>query len=93
MIAYQVPFNFSQAWNRAGAQGTGDHILLFNDDVEVTSPDFIGEALSFSQQDDIGAVGAKFCVPDGTLQPAGVIILRGEPGHAFHRFPHDHDGY
>lgn len=93
VVHYDLPFNFSQACNVGASAGTGEHILLLNDDVEVQSPDFIEEMLSFSQRPDIGAVGAKLYFPDGTLQHAGVTILHGEPGHPFYRFPRQHPGY
>lgn len=95
-VSYGSPFNFSRACNIAAAAGTGgpaDHILFLNDDTEVITPDFIEEMLSWSQQKEIGAVGARLMYPDHTLQHVGVTVLGGNPGHPFVQYPADHPGH
>ena len=87
------PFNFAQRINLGVAQAQGEFILLLNDDVEVLTPDWIESMLEFAQQPDIGAVGAKLLYPNGTLQHIGVMVLGGNPGHAFHQVAGDHPGY
>lgn len=93
VVHCREPFNFSQRINRGVAQSTGEMVLLLNDDVEVRTPDWLESMLEFAQQPAIGAVGAKLLYPDGNLQHIGVMVLNGNPGHAFHNVPSDHPGY
>src|SRR5699024_6007263 len=82
VIRYEGAFNFS-AINNFGAQhANGEYLLLLNNDVEMTTPDFLREMLSYAQRADVGAVGAKLIYPDRTVQHAGVFIgLGGSAGH------------
>ncbi|WP_367924061.1 glycosyltransferase family 2 protein [uncultured Ruthenibacterium sp.] len=92
-LKYSGPFNFS-AINNAGAQfATGDYLLLLNNDVEIETPGFVQEMLSYAQRPDVGAVGAKLFYPDGTVQHAGVFIgLGGSAGHNHKGHPRDSAG-
>ncbi|MGI0489606.1 glycosyltransferase family 2 protein [Pantanalinema rosaneae CENA516] len=87
------PFNFSQRINLGASEATGDFLLVLNDDVEVITPDWLESMLEFAQQTEIGAVGAKLLFPDGKIQHTGVMVLGGNPGHAFYGFDGDHPGY
>ena len=49
--------------------------------------------LEFSQQPQIGVVGAKLAFPDGGLQHVGVTLPGGKPGHPFYGYPAKHPGY
>ena len=87
-------FNFAATINLAARQATGDHLLLLNDDTEVISPEWMRAMLEFSQQRDIGAVGAKLLFPDGRLQHTGVVIgIGGGACHVFSGHPGDTPGY
>ena len=90
MVRYQGGFNFS-AINNFGAQfANGEHLLLLNNDIEVTSKDFLRELLSYSQRPDVGAVGAKLIYPDNEIQHAGVIMgINGSAGHSHKGHPAD----
>lgn len=92
-LTYDEPFNWSKVNNLAAGHATGDHLLFLNDDTEVVSPDWLEAMLEFSQQPEIGAVGAKLVFPGGGLQHAGVTILAGRPGHPYYGFPATHTGY
>ncbi len=82
VIQYKGEFNFSAICNLGVKTAKGEHILLLNNDIELTSEDFITEMLSYSQRPDVGAVGAKLFYPDNALQHAGVFIgLGGSAGH------------
>lgn len=93
VVRYEGGFNFS-AINNFGAQyASGSHLLLLNNDIEVESPDFVRELLSYSQRPDVGAVGAKLFYPDGTIQHAGVFIgLGGSAGHSHKGHPRTSGG-
>lgn len=88
VVRYQGTFNFS-AVNNFGAQfARGEHLLLLNNDIEVLSPDFLRELLSYSQRADVGAVGAKLYYPDDTIQHAGVLMgINGSAGHSHKSYP------
>jgi GT2 family glycosyltransferase len=79
--------------NLGASQAHGEQLILLNDDIEVISPEWIESLLEFSQQEDIGAVGAKLLFPNGLLQHVGVTILDGNPGHPFYMSPGDCPGY
>ncbi|MBW4582147.1 MAG: glycosyltransferase family 2 protein [Tildeniella nuda ZEHNDER 1965/U140] len=93
LVHCKEPFNFSHRINQGAANANGQFLLLLNDDTEVITPDWLESMLEFAQQDDIGAVGAKLLFPDGKLQHGGVMVLGGNPGHAYHGFDDDHPGY
>lgn len=83
VLTWEGPFNYSAINNFGAAAAAGQHLLLLNNDIEITSPGFVRELLSYSQQPGIGAVGAKLLYPDGTIQHAGVIIgIGGTAGHS-----------
>ncbi|WP_294803160.1 glycosyltransferase family 2 protein [uncultured Gemmiger sp.] len=90
VVRYQGGFNFS-AINNFGAQfANGEHLLLLNNDIEITSKDFLRELLSYSQRSDVGAVGAKLIYPDNEIQHAGVIMgINGSAGHSHKGHPAD----
>ena len=90
VVRYQGGFNFS-AINNYGAQfANGEHLLLLNNDIEITSKDFLRELLSYSQRPDVGAVGAKLIYPDNEIQHAGVIMgINGSAGHSHKGHPAD----
>ncbi|PMB29511.1 glycosyltransferase, partial [Fischerella thermalis BR2B] len=72
---------------------TNQLLLLLNDDTEVITPDWLESMLELAQQKEIGAVGAKLLFPDGRLQHVGVMILEGNPCHAFYGFDNEQSGY
>ncbi len=92
---YNVPFNYSDINNYAvNTYAKGQQILLLNNDIEIITPEWIERLLEFSQQEKIGAVGAKLYYPNGTIQHAGVIIgLGGVAGHSHKYFANESPGY
>ena len=40
-IQARAPFNFSHKMNFAVQRSSGEHVVLFNDDLEVTTPDWL----------------------------------------------------
>lgn len=93
LVRCAEPFNFSMRINRGAARAKGQFLLLLNDDVEVVTPDWLESMLELAQQIEIGAVGAKLFFPNRRIQHVGVMILGGNPGHAFHGFADEHPGY
>jgi GT2 family glycosyltransferase len=85
VIRDSSPFNFSALHNLAAQQANGEFVCLMNSNVEILSPNWLEEMLSFAALPDIGAVGAKLWYPNAQdgLQHGGVVIgLGGIAGHA-----------
>lgn len=93
ILPFEQPFNFAATMNRGAQEATGSHLLLLNDDTEVITGDWLESMLEYSQQPDIGAVGARLLFPHGRLQHTGIHLLDGKPLHAFYGYPQDHPGY
>ena len=94
VLRYDEPFNFAGINNFAAEQAAGSVLALLNNDVEVLSPDWLGEMVSLALRADIGCVGAKLYYPDGTIQHAGVVLgIGGVAGHSHKYFPGDAEGY
>lgn len=88
------PFNFSRKVNTAVAAARGEHVVLFNDDLQVIEPEWMTAMLEYSQDRGIGAVGAKLLYPDGRLQHVGMVLgVAGIAAHAFHQHPGTSTGY
>ena len=79
--------------NQGASLARGEHLLFLNDDIEVVTADWLERLLEFSQQPEVGAVGAKLFFPGGRLQHAGVAVLGGRPAHPFYGHCGDHPGY
>jgi GT2 family glycosyltransferase len=66
--------HFLLAVNQASNLATGKYLLLLNNDAQILG-NSIDRAVQILENDsDIGAVGGKIILPDGTLQEAGSII-------------------
>jgi GT2 family glycosyltransferase len=82
VIAQPGPFNFAALINAGVASARGDLVCLLNNDVEITSPDWLLPMAVLAVCEDIGAVGARLLYPDGVIQHAGVALGIGDAaGH------------
>lgn len=89
----EEPFNFSRQVNRGIRLAQGEHILLLNNDIEVTEPNWLKEMVSCFDYPDVGVVGARLLYPNGSLQHAGVIVGLGSvAGHWFCGMPNAYPG-
>ena len=87
-------FNFSASINAGVAAAEGEHLILFNDDLEVITPDWLTAMLEYSQEPGVGAVGPKLLYPDGRLQHVGIVLgVAGVAAHAYHQHPGVSPGY
>jgi O-antigen biosynthesis protein len=93
LIDFPGPFNFARKVNLGALQSCGDHLVLLNDDTAVITPDWIESMLIFSNEPEIGAVGAVLRFADGRYQHAGVVAVGGNPGHPYYGFPASFPGY
>ncbi|HUE96334.1 MAG TPA: glycosyltransferase, partial [Longimicrobiaceae bacterium] len=91
---FEGPFNFSRKINLGVCRAEGEHVVLFNDDLEVIGGEWLSALLEFSQDAAIGAVGARLLYPDGRLQHVGMVLgVNGVAAHAFHQHPGSSAGY
>ena len=67
---------FVKAVNRGAAIAKGDCILLLNNDAVVRPGSMAAAIRTIQSAPDIGAVGARLVLPDGSLQEAGSIIWK-----------------
>lgn len=67
-------FNYSKVINLGVSKANSDYICLMNDDIEIISPNWLEELLSWLLFDSVGAVGAKLLYPDNSIQHAGITI-------------------
>lgn len=88
------PFNYSALNNAAVKLARGEVVGLINNDVEVITPDWLGEMVSHALRPEVGAVGARLWYADDTLQHAGVVLgIHGVAGHVHRFLPRGNVGY
>lgn len=91
---FEGAFNFSRKANFSLSKVKTEDVILLNDDLEVISPDWIEALLSFSRQEEIGAVGCRLRFVDDRLQHAGVALgLYTTSMHLFYNRPVHEPGY
>jgi len=94
VLRYDHPFNYSAINNFAVTQANGTIIGLVNNDIEVISPGWLDEMVSWAAQPDIGCVGAKLYYANETIQHAGIILgIGGVAGHSHKYFGRHELGY
>ncbi len=94
LVAYDQAFNYSAINNYAVSRAHGSLLALVNNDIEVISPEWMTEMVSWAIQDDIGCVGAKLYYPNDTVQHAGVVLgIGGVANHVHLRLARGHPGY
>ena len=86
-------FNLSEKMNLGVEKSSGDYVIIFNDDIEVKSPDWIESLLEYAQLEGVGAVGAKLLFENNTIQHIGVVWTFGGPSHASYGAPENDLGH
>jgi GT2 family glycosyltransferase/cytochrome c-type biogenesis protein CcmH/NrfG len=66
--------HFLHAANQASQAATGKYLLFLNNDAQILADSINAAIKTIESALDIGAVGGKIILPDGTLQEAGSII-------------------
>lgn len=78
VLRYEGEFNFSAINNYAVAHACDyDYVALVNNDIEVVSPEWLGEMLSLALQPGVGCVGARLIYADHGIQHGGVVLGLG----------------
>jgi O-antigen biosynthesis protein len=93
VVPYDRPFSFSAKINLGAVSSEGEHLLIFNDDMEIVTPDWIERMLMYSTFPGIGAVGARLRWGDGRLQHVGVLFRNGRPNHFYRGYSGQFQGY
>lgn len=94
VLRWDQPFNYAGLNNWAATQAKGNCLLFLNNDVEVITQQWLYRLLTYLEQPDVGAVGAKLLYPDHTVQHAGIIVgYGGSAAHPFKHFPDNFGGY
>ena len=65
-------FNYAEKINKLWRAAESEHLVLMNDDVDITTPEWLQALLTFSMQDDVGVVGARLLYANGSVQHAGI---------------------
>ncbi|MGE5754873.1 MAG: glycosyltransferase family 2 protein, partial [Planctomycetaceae bacterium] len=76
VIPFDHPFNYSAACNVGAAAARGDYLLFFNNDIEISSSDWLEEMMRWAQLPGVGIVGPKMIFPDGRVNHAGIAVTR-----------------
>lgn len=88
------PFNYAALNNSAARLARGELFCLMNNDIEILTPDWLEEMVSFACREDVGCVGARLWYPDGRLQHGGVVVgVGGIAGHSHKYLPKGQAGY
>lgn len=83
VVEWPHEFNFSGKVNAGAQVAQGEYLLFLNDDIEVSTPDWLDRLVGIAQESDVGAVGALLRFPNGLIQHAGQVIVGGNAGHAY----------
>jgi GT2 family glycosyltransferase len=93
LVEFTEPFSFSAKINLGAIHSRGKHLLLLNDDIEVTTPRWLERMAMYSEREEIGAVGGRLLWADGRLQHVGVDFEGGLPNHMYRGYSGDFLGY
>jgi O-antigen biosynthesis protein len=93
LVEFSGPFDFSAKINSGAVRSHGEHLLLLNDDIEVTTPNWIERMVMYSAQAGIGAVGGRLLWGDTRIQHVGVAYEGALPHHHYRGFSESFNGY
>jgi glycosyltransferase involved in cell wall biosynthesis len=93
LVEFSGPFDFSAKINLGALRSQGKHLLLLNDDIEVTTPNWIERMVMYSEREEIGAVGGRLLWGDQRIQHVGVDFEEGLPNHTYRTFSGSYAGY
>jgi GT2 family glycosyltransferase len=74
IVENETNLHYLLACNQAAKLARGEFLLLLNNDAQLQGDSISAALKTIKSSDDIGAVGGRIILPDGTLQEAGSII-------------------
>ena len=86
-------FNFSKKINIGAAIANGTILTILNDDVQITTPDWMEKMLFHFEKTHVGVVGPKLLYLDGSIQHVGIVHVQGQPQHVNRFSPGSDHGY
>ncbi|WP_125774512.1 glycosyltransferase family 2 protein [Antribacter gilvus] len=92
LVPYDKPFNYSEKCNIGVLASHGGIVMLLNDDIEIVTPGFVQMLVAPLYEPGVGMTGARLLFTDNTLQHAGVVYRRGDPGHVYYGEPDESYG-
>jgi len=84
LAPYTAPFNFAAKCNLGFLHSSGDVVVMLNDDIEITTEDFLSKLVGPLHDPEVGMTGARLLFEDGSIQHAGVVV--SEPRIFYHVF-------
>jgi GT2 family glycosyltransferase len=76
IVRNSANMHFLKAANAGAREARGRYILFLNNDAQVHPGSIQAAIETLEKSGDIGAVGGKLILPDGSLQEAGSIVWR-----------------
>lgn len=76
VIENESNLHYLRACNQAARVARGEYLLLLNNDAQLQGDGISAAVETLNSSEDVGGVGGKVILPDGTLQEAGSIIWR-----------------
>jgi GT2 family glycosyltransferase/glycosyltransferase involved in cell wall biosynthesis len=94
VLRWPQAFNYSSLNNFAVAHARGEVLLFLNNDIQITSKDWLSKMLGNALRPEIGLVGARLDYPDGQVQHGGLVLgMDHGVGFAFQGLAGDRQGY
>jgi len=84
VLDFPHEFNYSKICNLAAASTNEDYLCFLNNDTTVVESAWLKKLVDHAVQPDVGAVGSKLLLADGTIQHFGVAM--GHKGIGSHPF-------
>ncbi|MBU2099449.1 MAG: glycosyltransferase, partial [Gammaproteobacteria bacterium] len=87
VIECNEAFNWARLNNIGTQHASGDLYLFLNDDIEITTSDWLAQLVRQALRPDVGTVGALLYYPNGALQHTGVLLVNYGGGgiHLLHK--------
>ncbi|MDP2126477.1 MAG: glycosyltransferase [Pseudohongiella sp.] len=87
VIECNEAFNWARLNNTGVRHASGDLLLFLNDDIEITTADWLQQLVRQALRPQVGAVGALLYYPNGALQHTGVLLVNYGGGgiHLLHK--------
>lgn len=82
-VPFGEKFNYSRKVNLGVLASTGDRIVVLNDDMQVRTPEWLGELVAPLDEPDVGLTGGKLLFSSTAIQHAGLAFLRGGYQHPY----------